>query len=160
LGVREGLGPGGIAVSVVEVQNQKTAYITLDGNNMVKGLREQVREAVMSIVEEAEVLATDTHVVNGVSLTERGYHPVGEVGSLEGLVSSIRECTVEAVSHLAESRQSSRRIRVPGLLVIGEEKLRELSMLVDSSVTLFKRLVFLIYVPTILLAGLVFLLIP
>jgi hypothetical protein len=45
-------------------------------------------------------------------------------------------------------------------LVIGEEKLRELSMLVDSSVTLFKRLVFLIYVPTIFLAGLVFLLIP
>lgn len=160
LGVREGLGPGGIAVSVVEVQNQKTAYVTLDGNNMAKGLREQVREAVMNIVEEAEVLATDTHVVNGVSLTERGYHPVGEVGSREDLVSSIHECTVEAVSRLEESRQSFRRIRVPGLLVIGEEKLRELSLLIDSSVTLFGRLVFLIYVPTILLAGLVFLLIP
>jgi predicted neutral ceramidase superfamily lipid hydrolase len=114
----------------------------------------------MNIVEEAEVLATDTHVVNGVSLTERGYHPVGEVGSREDLVSSIHECTVEAVSRLEESRQSFRRIRVPGLLVIGEEKLRELSLLIDSSVTLFGRLVFLIYVPTILLAGLVFLLIP
>lgn len=160
LGVHEGLGPGGIAVSVVEVQNQKAAYITLDGNNMVKGLREQVREVVMSVVEEAEVLATDTHVVNGVSLIERGYHPVGEVGSVEDLLSSIRECTVEAVSHLEDSRQSSQRIRVPDLLVIGEEKLRELSMLVGTSVTLFRRLVFLIYVPTILLAGLVFLLMP
>ena len=160
LGVREGLGPGGIAVSVVEVQHQKAAYITLDGNNMVKGLREQVREALMSVVEEAEVVATDTHVVNGVSLIERGYHPVGEVGSLEDLFSSIRECTVEAVSRLEESSQSSRRIMVPDLLVIGEEKLRGLSMLVGTSVTLFRRLVFLIYVPAILLAGLVFLLMP
>jgi predicted neutral ceramidase superfamily lipid hydrolase len=59
---------------------------------------------------------------------------------------------------LQESTVSYNRIDVPELRVIGEEKLKSLSILIDSSVRLFKRLTLIIYVPTIVLAFMVFLL--
>jgi putative membrane protein len=40
--VHDGMGSGGISVIVVEVDDQKVAYVTIDGNNMVSGLREKI----------------------------------------------------------------------------------------------------------------------
>ena len=36
--LKGGMGAGGITAIVVEVENQKTAYIVIDGNNMIPGL--------------------------------------------------------------------------------------------------------------------------
>ncbi|MCJ7631446.1 DUF2070 family protein [Candidatus Bathyarchaeota archaeon] len=155
--IEEGFGPGGISVAVVEVNNQKVAYVTVDGNNVVKGLREEIRNILRGMVDESEVLATDTHIVNALSITQRGYHPVGEVGNREVLLTYVKECVLKAVSRLQESTVSFNRIDVPELRVIGEEKLKSLSILIDSSVRLFKRLTLLIYVPTIVLAFILFL---
>jgi len=160
LGLREGLGPGGIAVATLEVQEQRVAYVIFDGNNVVKGLREEIREALKELVDDSEVLATDTHVVNAISTIERGYRPVGEVGSREAWLSYVRRCTSEALSRLQESAFAYRRINVPQVLVIGEEKLKGLSLLVDSSIALLKRLTVLVYGPTIALTALMFLLLP
>jgi putative membrane protein len=159
-GLREGLGPGGIAVVVIEVQNRKMAYVTFDGNNLVRGLREEIREALRDVVDESEVLATDTHVVNAISTIERGYHPVGEMGGHETLLSHVRRCTSEALSRLQESICAYHRIDVPGVRVIGEEKLKSLSLLVDSSIVLLKRLTVLIYGPAMILVTLMLLLLP
>ena len=159
-GLREGLGPGGIAVVVVEVQDQKVAYVTFDGNNMVRGLREEIREALRDLLDDSEILVTDTHVVNAISTIERGYRPVGEVGSRETLISYVRKCTLEALSRLQECCSAYRRINVPRVLVIGEEKLKSLSLLVDSSIALLKRLTLLLYGLAIMLTTLMFLLLP
>jgi len=159
-GLREGLGPGGIAVTVVEAEHQKVAYVTFDGNNMVRGLREEIRGALKDMVDDSEVLTTDTHVVNAISTIERGYNPVGEMGSRELLLSYVRRCALEALSRLEESQFAYCRINVPGVLVIGEEKLRSLSLLVDSSIALLKRLTILVYGPTLALTTLMFLLLP
>ena len=40
----EGVGESGVKVMIVEVDNQKTAYILLDSNNMVIGFRERIIE--------------------------------------------------------------------------------------------------------------------
>ena len=37
-----GMGAGGITALVVKVENQKTAYIVIDGNNMIPDLREKI----------------------------------------------------------------------------------------------------------------------
>ena len=158
--IEEGFGPGGISVAVIEVDNQKVAYVTVDGNNVVIGLREEIRNVLKGIVDESEVLATDTHIVNAISMTQRGYYPIGEVGNREALLTYVRECASKAVSRLQESTVSYNRIDVSELRVIGEEKLKSLSLLIDSSVILLKRLTMLIYVPTIVLALLLFLLLP
>ena len=160
LGLKEGLGPGGIAVVVFEVQHQKMAYVTFDGNNVVKGLREEVRDTLKDIVDDCEVLATDTHIVNAISTIKRGYRPVGEVGSREALLSYVRSCTLDALSRLREARSAYRRVNVPNMLVIGEEKLKSLSILVDSSIALLKRLTVLVYGPSLIFTTLMFLLLP
>ena len=41
-GLIDGMGPGGIIVFVLEVFDQKIAYVIIDGNNMVSGFRENI----------------------------------------------------------------------------------------------------------------------
>ncbi|AXG05947.1 DUF2070 family protein [Haloplanus rubicundus] len=64
----DGIGPLGIRVAVVEVGGQHTAYVLVDGNNMVPGLRNRVVDAVTARgpIDAAEVMTTDTHIVNTV----------------------------------------------------------------------------------------------
>ena len=64
----EGIGPLGIRVAVVDVDGQETAYVLVDGNNMEPGLRGELLEAITTEgpVDEAEILTTDTHIVNSV----------------------------------------------------------------------------------------------
>jgi putative membrane protein len=63
----EGIGPLGIRVALFEVDSQRTAYVLVDGNNMEPGLRDRLVETLVDdVVDEAEVLTTDTHTVNTV----------------------------------------------------------------------------------------------
>jgi putative membrane protein len=62
----DGIGPLGIRVAVVEVGDQTTAYVLVDGNNMEPGLRDDVLTALDPLVDVAEVMTSDTHIVNTV----------------------------------------------------------------------------------------------
>jgi putative membrane protein len=62
----DGIGPLGVRVAVVEAGEQRTAYVLVDGNNMEPGLRGRLVEAVTEHVDAAEVMTTDTHIVNTV----------------------------------------------------------------------------------------------
>ena len=61
----DGFGDLGIQVLVVRVDNQTTAYVLFDGNNMHEGVREVIRDRVLTFVDEAELMTTDSHVVKG-----------------------------------------------------------------------------------------------
>ncbi|MHA2192219.1 MAG: DUF2070 family protein, partial [Candidatus Thorarchaeota archaeon] len=53
--------------------------LSLDGNNMEPGFREEaIRILKTQGFDDAEVLTTDTHVVNAISLSSRGYPPIGQ----------------------------------------------------------------------------------
>ncbi|MFB6096821.1 MAG: DUF2070 family protein [Haloferacaceae archaeon] len=72
----DGVGPLGIRVAVTEVgptddeASQTTAYVLIDGNNMEPGLRDRLVETLLDGagvgVDEAEIMTTDTHIVNTV----------------------------------------------------------------------------------------------
>ena len=54
------------------------ALISIDGNNMEPGFREKILSLLKSQgFDEAEVVTTDTHVVNAISLSSKGYPPIG-----------------------------------------------------------------------------------
>ena len=73
----DGVGESGIKTMVVEVANQRTAYVLFDANNMEKGFRQEIMDAVSDLeIDEIEVMTTDTHTVNTIS---RGYNPIGIV---------------------------------------------------------------------------------
>jgi putative membrane protein len=140
--LEDGMGPGGITTVVVKVGEQKTAYVVIDGNNMVSGLRESILSALHPIgVDEGEVLTTDTHSVNALILSERGYHPIGEAIDHERLIGYIKEATLAAMSDLEPVKVACRSITVPKVKVIGEKRLETLSLLTDKTFQKAKEIV-------------------
>ena len=67
----DGIGPLGVRVAVTEAGDQQTAYVLVDGNNMQPGLRDMLVDTVEDRVSQAEVMTTDTHVVNTVEASNQ-----------------------------------------------------------------------------------------
>jgi len=144
--VKEGLGPGGICVLIVKVGNQKTAYITIDGNNMVSGLRERILLNLQELsISSGEILTTDTHIVSSVVLTERGYHPIGAVMDHQTLIDYIRKATINASNNLEIAESSCSTLSISGVKTIGEKQLGDLILIIDETVKLSKRLALSIF---------------
>jgi putative membrane protein len=141
-GLKDGMGPGGITAVVVKVAEQKTAYVVIDGNNMVSGLREELLSALkVAGFHASEVFTTDTHAVSAVVLGRRGYHPVGEVMNHETLISYVQEAAKTAAAHLEHCKAGCLRMVVPEVRVIGKARLESLSMLVDKALKRAKQIV-------------------
>jgi len=140
--LKEGMGTGGITAIVVKVEKQKTAYIIIDGNNMISGLREKLLNTLASIgFDESEVFTTDTHAVSALVTGRRGYHPVGEVMEHEVLARHIGEVAKKAESNLEACKTGCLQFVVPQVRVIGEERLSSISTLVDKAIVKAKRIV-------------------
>jgi len=145
-GVKEGMGPGGISVMVTKVGAQKTAYVTIDGNNMISGLREKILTMLQEIgIVDGEILTTDTHAVTGVVPTARGYYPIGEAIDHAKLISYIREATGKALDDLTPAEVSRRTGMVPNVKVIGEKPIADLCVLVEEAMKQAKRLAFSLF---------------
>jgi len=153
--LKDGMGPGGITVVVVKVGKQKTAYVVIDGNNMVSGLREKILSTLKSMsISEGEVFTTDTHSVNAVILGGRGYHPIGEAIDHEKLTANIKEATLAAVTDLERAKAAARSITVHNVKVIGAEKLETLCLLTGRVLRKAKKII----IPIIAATGLLLML--
>jgi len=152
----EGMGPGGITAVIVEVGEQKTAYVVIDGNNMVSGLREEILSVLRSSgFSTGEVFTTDTHAVSAITLSKRGYSPVGEAIDHEKLISYIKKATSDALSDLGSvDSVSCCNMTIPKVKVIGEKRLETLCLLIDKALQKAKQIV----VPIFATSGLVLML--
>ncbi len=101
-------------------------------------------------VDQGEVFTTDTHSVSALILGGRGYHPVGEVISHDRLIHHIREATLAALSDLEYVKVACRIVTVPKVKVIGEERLKAFSLLIDEALKQAKK----IAVPIFAVSGL------
>ena len=132
-GIMEGMGPGGITAIVVEVDGKRAAYITIDGNNMISNLRERILSRLRGMgVEYGEVMTTDTHMVNGVVMVDRGYHPIGEVMDHERLFQYIEDSVRDALDNMEPAEVFWCVEVIPGVKVIGERQIEDLSAVVDA----------------------------
>lgn len=154
-GLDEGMGPDGVSSLAVRLENGQTCvYVIVDGNNMRSGLREQVVDALRSRgFDEAEVLTTDTHLVNAIGATSRGYYPIGERIDEEKFIEYVVKTTESAVLGLGECSASHTRVLVPGLTVLGEVGLELLDKVLESAFNLFKRTALAVVPPSLLLAA-------
>lgn len=160
-GLDDGMGPCGVASLAVCLENGQTcAYVIVDGNNMRSGLRERIIDALKSQgVDEAEVLTSDTHVVNAIGATSRGYHPIGERIDEEMFIGYVVEVVEAALSDLKKCSVSHTRTIVPGLTVLGEAGLGLLNNVLESGFGLFKRTALAVMPTSLLLtAAVIFLL--
>lgn len=150
--LKDGMGPGGITVIVIEVGKQKIAYVTIDGNNMVTGLREEILMALQSEgINEGEVFTTDTHSVNAIVLTGRGYNPIGEAIDHGKLIEYIKKTTSTAISDLESAKMGGQKVTVSKVKVIGEERLEALCLLAERTIRKAKKVSIPIFAATGLL---------
>ncbi len=137
---KQGMGTGGITAIVVEVEKQKTAYVIIDGNNMIPDLRERILTSLsIDGFDESEVFTTDTHAVSALVTGSRGYHPVGEAMDHDQLISYIGEVTTKAAANLETAKAGCVQFVVPQVRVIGEERLKSISILVDKAIARAKK---------------------
>jgi len=140
-GLEEGMGQGGITALVIRTGDQTIAYITIDGNNMISGLRERILSALSEIgINDGEVFTTDTHAVNAVVLNARGYHPVGEAMDQKALINYVKQATTDALAHLESAEVAWHTETVSGVKVIGERQIEAMCMLLDKAVKRAKKL--------------------
>ena len=144
--LKDGMGTGGITAIVVQVEKQKTAYIVIDGNNMISGLREKILAALTSVgLDESEVFTTDTHAVSAIVTGRRGYHPVGEVMSHDILIRYICDVAKKAETNLETSKAGCIHFVVPQVRVIGEARLQSMTTLADKSIQRAKQMLLPIF---------------
>jgi putative membrane protein len=99
--LKEGMGPGGIAVFWIKVGSESYAYVVFDSNNMASGLRERILTTLREMgAADAEVMTSDTHMVNGITSTRLGYYPIGGATDPEVVVSSVRKAADEAIKNV------------------------------------------------------------
>lgn len=125
-GLEDGIGPHGITALIVGPSQSPLTLIILDGNNALPSVRERIigelRRHGAGLVE---VLTTDTHLVNGVRLGGRGYHPLGEVIPAEELAKYSLEAYRRALGSLGPVRAGRITLRFRGLRMLSEKLLEE-----------------------------------
>ena len=138
--LEDGMGSGGITTIAVKSGQQKAAYVVIDGNNVVSGLRERILSSLRSIgIEEGEVFTTDTHAVNALTLNARGYHPVGETIENEKLIVYIKDVASSALANLESVGVSLSIVKVPNVKVVGAKQIETLCLLIDKTLRRAKR---------------------
>ncbi|NLX49030.1 MAG: DUF2070 family protein [Methanospirillum sp.] len=124
----QGFGDLGVQVLVVETGGQRTAYILVDGNNMVRGAREYLIARCLEYVDEAEVMTTDSHVVNTIA----GRNPVGLVVPVEDLAPVLELALRAAIADLAPASAASSTAWCEGVVIFGSTSITQLAATVNA----------------------------
>ncbi|EMA06690.1 hypothetical protein C437_11318 [Haloarcula vallismortis ATCC 29715] len=126
----DGIGPLGIRVCVFEVNDQRTAYVLIDGNNMEPGLRQRIIDAV-SGVDMIEVMTSDTHIVNTVEAENQ----VGQAIPEKEIVALIEDLVDRAVADLepVEAGMASEQVTVT---VFGNDRTETLASTANAMVSM------------------------
>lgn len=124
----QGFGDLGIQALVIEVEGQRTAYILIDGNNMAQGAREQILEKIATLADYAEVMTTDSHVVNTIT----GKNPVGLNVPVSELAPLVREAVNEAIRDLSESEVAGSTAQCEHIVVFGSTRITQLASTVNA----------------------------
>ena len=105
--LREGMGSGGIVVFWLKLGDEPFAYAVFDSNNMATGLREMILNVLKEMgAADAEVLTSDTHMVNGITSAKLGYYPIGAATDPQVIIDSVKRAADDAKRSVTPVRAS------------------------------------------------------
>jgi len=123
-----GFGDLGIQALVTEVEGQKTAYVLIDGNNMALGAREILLKEILGIVDQAEIMTTDSHVVNTIT----GKNPVGMHVPVADFSPYVISAVKAAIENLAPSEAAAGTAHCDHIVVFGSNRISQLASTVNA----------------------------
>ena len=115
----QGFGDLGVQVMVVETAGQKTAYVLFDGNNMAAGVREILLGKILALVDAAEVMTTDSHVVNTIT----GKNPVGMETPVEAFLPAVLQTVQAAIDDLEPAECAATTAQCEHVVVFGSNRI-------------------------------------
>ncbi len=133
---REGIGPSGIRALVVEAAGRRTAYVLIDGNNLLQGLRERLLQALGGVVDDSEVMTTDNHVVHEV---DGGVNPIGERISFDLLRDAVVGVVRDALTNLEPVEVRAGWREVPEVAVLGPDWTARLLTSLGDTLSMFSN---------------------
>jgi len=128
-GLGQGFAELGIQALVVEAQGQKTAYVLMDGNNIATGAREVFTGALEDMADHAEVMTTDTHLVNTIS----GKNPVGQEVPPEEIVPYVKRAVQEATEDLFPAEVAGATAWCRNVTVFGNQRITQIVSTVNTT---------------------------
>ncbi len=128
---RDAIGTTGVQLAAVRTGGMTVGYLLVDGNNMVCGLRGTLREIMLgSGFDEAEVLTTDSHLVNA---RIGGYNPVGSHRGTLDLPALVTELGREALADLEPCTARAGVRTVEEVRIFGEGTAVKVSLAIHHS---------------------------
>jgi len=125
---QQGFGDLGVQVLVVEIDGQRTAYVLIDGNNIAGGVREELLANILKIVDHAEIMTTDSHVVNTIT----GKNPVGMHVPVSGFLPFVLDAVQSAIDDLAPSQSAAGTAHCERIVVFGSNTISQLASTVNA----------------------------
>lgn len=101
-------GPMGIQTLVVST-DRTYAYVLIDGNNILPGLRKRIIDSIGDMVDDVEIYSTDNHIVN---MNPKDLNPVGNRDDENKLIDEIRKSVEEAKGDLEDVETGTHTTRV------------------------------------------------
>jgi putative membrane protein len=127
-GLSDGLGVGGFSLLGLAVSDMRVALAVIDGNNALPSVRDSVIETLKNEGwTAAELLTTDTHMVNGVSLGGKGYYAVGEKIPPSEVSEIFAELSKSVLADMREAEVKYVKIRHEYSKIFSEDLLERLA---------------------------------
>jgi putative membrane protein len=123
-----GFGDLGIQVLVTEVEGQRTAYVLIDGNNMALGTREILLGEMLHLVDDAEIMTTDSHVVNTIT----GKNPVGMNVPVSEFAPFVIRALIAAIDDLTPADVAAGTAQCDHIVVFGSNRISQLASTVNA----------------------------
>ena len=145
---KENVGEFGIRVLVTEVCGERTAYILIDGNNMLAGLRERILERIRSSfgITNAEILTTDSHALN----TATAFKFVGACDA-SAVESAVLDAVASAISDI-EPVEVGVATKFANVVVFGEHFTAKLLSVVNTIVGMSRLSAIFAFISALLLS--------
>jgi len=154
--IEMGFGELGIQAIAVDVGGQTTVYILIDGNNMQMGVRDELRECIISCegIDDCEVMTTDTHIVNMTT----GMNPVGLKVTLEEIYPYIEDAVRRARRDCSPALVAGTTSWCKDIVIFGSQRISQLASSVSSLMVFIIPLAVVIVVLTFILTLIAFML--
>jgi putative membrane protein len=102
--------------------------VLIDGNNMAQGMREVLLAEILKLVDAAEVMTTDSHVVNTIS----GKNPVGMHVPPAEFLPLVVQTVRAAIADLSAAEVAAATARCNGIVVFGSNRTSQLASTVNA----------------------------
>ncbi|MEM0451827.1 MAG: DUF2070 family protein [Nitrososphaerota archaeon] len=155
--IEDGVGPQGIRAILLDNGKEEFALIVIDSNNAIPIVRERILHEVGRLgVRYCEVVTTDTHIVNGVKLGGRGYHPIGELIPVEAIIPPVLRAVEQARRNLTRVEVSRITLTFNNVKVMAKDFLEEAEKKTFKALTYLEICMVLTFIASLVLTLITF----